>query len=128
MKRFVATAIGLLLTSLTSIAQTADVAAPGTAPTPPAWMQFVPFVIIIGVFYFFLIRPQAKKQKETQSFLTALKVGDQVITQSGILGRITAMTDTITTLEVANNVQMKFLKTQVLTSQAILQVAKKEGQ
>ena len=127
MKRFVATAIGLVLTGLTTFAQTADVAAPGTAPTPPAWMQFVPFVIIIGVFYFFLIRPQAKKQKETQSFLTALKVGDQVITQSGILGRITAMTDVITTLEVANNVQIKVLRAQILTSQSVLQ-AKKEGQ
>ena len=117
----------LFFTGVTAFAQTAEVAG-AAAPSAPAWMQFVPFVIIIGVFYFFLIRPQAKKQKETQAFLQGLKVGDQVITQSGILGRITAMTDTITTLEVANNVQMKFLKTQVLTSQAVLQVAKKEGQ
>ena len=119
----------LFFTGVSAFAQTAEVVGAGAVqPTAPAWMQFVPFVIIIGVFYFFLIRPQAKKQKETQAFLQGLKVGDQVITQSGILGRITAMTDTVTTLEVANNVQIKFLKTQVLTSQAVLQVAKKEGQ
>ncbi|MFZ3229119.1 MAG: preprotein translocase subunit YajC [Pseudobdellovibrio sp.] len=114
---------GLVFTSVTVLAQVADAT---TAAPAPAWMQFVPFVIIIGVFYFFLIRPQAKKQKETQSFLTSLKVGDQIITQSGILGRIAAMTDTIVTLEVANTVQIKVLRTQILMSQAALS-AKKEG-
>ncbi len=95
-----------------------------TESAPPQWMQFVPFAVIIGVFYFFLIRPQAKKQKETQSFLTSLKVGDPVVTQSGILGRITAMTDQIVTLEVANNVQIKVLRSLVTMSQAILQTKK----
>ncbi|MBC7742237.1 MAG: preprotein translocase subunit YajC [Bdellovibrionaceae bacterium] len=89
-------------------------------------MQFVPFAVIIGVFYFFLIRPQAKKQKEVQSFLSALKVGDQVVTQSGILGRVTALTDQIATLEVANNTQIKFLRAQVLMPQTTLQ-PKKDG-
>ncbi len=127
MKLFVSQFIGLFFVSLTSFAQTAEVATAATSAAPPAWMQFVPFVIIIGVFYFFLIRPQAKKQKETQAFLTGLKVGDQVITQSGILGRIASMTDAIVNLEIANNVQIKVLRAQVLTSQAVLQV-KKEGQ
>lgn len=112
-----------LFLNVTAFAQTADAAA---ANQPPAWMQFVPFVIIIGVFYFFLIRPQAKKQKETQTFLQSLKSGDQVITQSGILGRIAGMTDLIVTLEIAQNVQIKVLKTQILMSQSVLQ-AKKEG-
>lgn len=128
MKLFATVFFTLLLTCLKTFAQAAEVVAVSTAPAPPAWMQFVPFVIIIGVFYFFLIRPQAKKQKDTQQFLTGLKVGDQVITQSGILGRITAMTDVIITLEVANNVQIKVLRAQVATSQAALQVVKKEGQ
>lgn len=123
--------VNLFFTGVQAFAQTADsaanVAAAATAAPPaPAWMQFVPFVIIIGVFYFFLIRPQAKKQKETQTFLESLKVGDQVITASGILGRIAAMTDQIVTLEVAHAVQIKVLRAQVLMSQALLQ-AKKEG-
>jgi preprotein translocase subunit YajC len=124
--------VNLFFTGVQAIAQTAETAATNVAtattaaPQPPAWMQFVPFVIIIGVFYFFLIRPQAKKQKETQTFLQGIKVGDQVVTSSGILGRIAAMTDQIVTLEVANQVQIKVLRAQVLMSQAFLQ-AKKEG-
>ncbi len=117
--------------NLAAFAQVADTTVAATTavaaqPAAPAWMQFVPFVVIITVFYFFLIRPQAKKQKETQTFLVGLKVGDQVITQSGILGRISALTDKIATLEVANNVQIKVLRAQVATSQAALQ-DKKEG-
>ncbi|OFZ29688.1 MAG: preprotein translocase subunit YajC [Bdellovibrionales bacterium RIFCSPHIGHO2_01_FULL_40_29] len=119
--------VNLFLFGQTVLAQTTEVAtATAAQPAPPAYMQFVPFVIIIGVFYFFLIRPQAKKQKETQTFLSGLKVGDQVITQSGILGRIAALTDKLVTLEVANNVQIKVMRSQVLTSQAVLQ-DKKEG-
>ncbi len=110
-----------------ALAQTTEVVTTAAAqPAPPAWMQFVPFIVIIGVFYFFLIRPQAKKQKETQSFLIGLKVGDQIITQAGILGRIAGLTDKLATLEIANNVQIKVLRTQILTSQALLQ-DKKEG-
>lgn len=108
----------LLLNS--AFAQTADVAATATQAPPPSWMQFVPFVVIIIVFYFFLIRPQAKKQKETQNFLSSLKVSDLVITSSGILGRITNMTDSVVTLEVANGVQIKFLRTQIMGSQEAL--------
>ena len=119
----------VLFLSLQSLAQeTAAVAA--TAQTqPPAWMQFVPFVIIIAVFYIFLIRPQAKKQKETQSFLSGLKSGDQVITQSGILGKVTGMNEQVVTLEIASQVMVKVLRTQIMAPQSMLNTAqpKKEG-
>ena len=118
---------GSSFASQLALAQTTEVVTTAVAqPAPPAWMQFVPFIVIISVFYFFLIRPQAKKQKETQSFLVGLKVGDQIITQAGILGRIAGLTDKLATLEIANNVQIKVLRTQILTSQALLQ-DKKEG-
>lgn len=113
----------------TPAAQVADAAAAptaGAAATAPQWMQFVPFAVIIGVFYFFLIRPQAKKQKETQSFLSGLKNGDQVVTQSGILGRITGLNDQVVTLEIAHDVQIKVLRSLVMMSQTGLQT-KKEG-
>lgn len=106
-------------------AETAAQAAPG-AQQAPGWMQFVPFAVIIGVFYIFLIRPQAKKQRETQSFLSALKVGDQVITQSGILGRIAEMNEQVVTLEIAQNVKIKVLRSLVMMSQAALQTKKEE--
>ena len=104
-----------------------DAAAAG-AQQAPAWMQFVPFVVILGVMYLVVIRPQAKKQKESQDFLSALRVGDQVVTNAGILGRITSLSDIIATLEVANQVQIKVLKSQILMSQSALPTAsKKEG-
>jgi len=110
-----------------ALAQAADSATPvAGAQTAPGWMQFVPFAVIIGVFYFFLIRPQAKKQRETQSFLSSLKVGDQVVTQSGIFGRIAGMNDQVVTLEVANTVQIKVLRSLVMMSQAALQTKKEE--
>lgn len=119
--------MNLLLGSISAYAQEAAPAAAGATEGAPAYYQFVPFVFILVVMYFLVIRPQAKKQKEAQTFLSALRVGDQVITQSGILGRITALTDSIATLEVANQVQMKFLRAQILMSQAALQATKKEG-
>lgn len=127
--------LNILFQSWQSFADIAAPAAEATAQTaqvaaqqPPAWMQFVPFVIIIAVFYFFIIRPQAKRQKETQDFLSALRVGDQIVTQAGLLGRITALNDHIATLEVAHDVQVKVLRSQILMSQQALQLnTKKEG-
>lgn len=106
----------------------ADVTATATSPQAPAWMQFVPFLVIIGVFYFFLIRPQAKKQKETATFLSSLKNGDLVITQSGLLGRITGLTETIATLEVDSEVHIKVLRSQISMPQSVLQAQAKQVQ
>ena len=118
--------ISVLLQSLRAFADDAATAAPA-AQAAPAWMQFVPFVVILAVMYFIVIRPQAKKQKETQDFLSAIRVGDLIVTASGILGRITALTESIATIEVANQVQIKVLRGQISMSQAALQSAKKEG-
>jgi len=119
--------ISLLLNSLQAFAQDAAAAAAAQPEPAPAWMQFVPFAVILVVMYFIVIRPQATKQKETQSFLQGLRVGDLVVTQAGILGRITALTDVIATLEIANQVQIKILRAQIAMSQAALQATKKEG-
>lgn len=117
-----------VFTSFQALADVPAAAAAAAAPQQaPAWMQFVPFVIILGVMYFVVIRPQAKRQKETQNFLTSLKVGDQIVTQAGILGRITSLSDAIASIEIANQVQIKILRTQILMNQSALQTAKKEG-
>lgn len=110
-----------LCTGVQALAQTAGEQAAQAPAQAPAWMQFVPFIIIIGVFYMFLIRPQAKKQRETQDFLGSLKVGDSVITQAGILGRITGLNDLVATLEVADDVQLKVLRAQISMPQSVLQ-------
>ena len=79
---------------------------------------FLPLILIFVVFYFLLIRPQQKKAKEHQNFLTNLKKGDDVMTSGGIHGRITGMTDTIVTLEIADGVRIKVNRPAVLASSA----------
>jgi len=79
--------------------------------------SMMPTLLLFGVmaiiFYFFLIRPQSKKQKEHQNMISQLKRGDEVITSGGIIGRIHAVTDTVITLEVAQNVRIRILKGQI---------------
>ncbi len=85
-------------------------AAGGAAPTasPAAGMaSFIPLILIFVVFYFLLIRPQQKKAKEHQNFLNSLKKGAKVITSGGIHGRITGLTDTVVTLEIADGIRIK---------------------
>ncbi|HOV86213.1 MAG TPA: preprotein translocase subunit YajC [Syntrophobacteraceae bacterium] len=68
---------------------------------------FAPLIFMVVIFYFLLIRPQQKKQKEHKAMLSGLQKGDVVITQGGILGRITGLTDTVVTLEIADKVRVK---------------------
>lgn len=85
--------------------------------TQPNFMEMMlPFVVIFAVFYFLIIRPQGKKQKEHQGFLTQLKRGDEVVTSSGILGTIDGLTDLYVTLEIATNVKIKVLRAQIAAS------------
>jgi preprotein translocase subunit YajC len=87
----------------------------GAAPNP--LLQFLPLILIFAVFYFLLIRPQQKKAKDHQNFLKALKKGDNVVTNGGIHGKITGLTDTVVTLEIADNVRIKVARSHVLGSQ-----------
>jgi preprotein translocase subunit YajC len=70
-------------------------------------------VLMIAVFYFILIRPQQKKQKETESWLKSLKKGDEVVTSGGVIGRISGLTDNTVTLEVQEKVRIKVLRSSV---------------
>jgi len=71
-------------------------------------------VIIFGIFYFLMIRPQRKRQAEHQKFIGNLQKGDEVITDSGVIGKITGIAEKVITLEVADNVKIKLLKGRVM--------------
>jgi preprotein translocase subunit YajC len=86
----------------------AGAAAPGGQLAPLLMM-----VLFIIIFYFLLIRPQQKKAKEHQAMLTALSVGDEVVTAGGILGKVAAIGEGVVTLEIAQGVQIKVQKFQV---------------
>ncbi len=70
-------------------------------------MSFLPLILIFVVFYFVLIRPQTKKQKEHQEMVNALEVGNEVVTAGGILGKIQEMNENYVQLEISENVTIK---------------------
>lgn len=95
----------------TSIAYAAGPAAGGQQSQ---LMSFLPLILIFAVFYFLLIRPQQKKAKDHQTFLSDMKKGDLVVSSGGMIGTITGLTDTVVTLEVADNVRVKVSRPYIL--------------
>ncbi len=73
----------------------------------------MPLILIFVIFYFLLIRPQQKKAKEHRNFVDNLEHGMDVVTNSGMMGRITGITKDFVTLEVAPKVRVKFLKNSI---------------
>jgi preprotein translocase subunit YajC len=69
-------------------------------------MGMLPLVLMFVVLYFVMIRPQMKRQKETKSMLDALAKGDEVVTQGGVLGKITKLGETYAHVEVANGTEL----------------------
>jgi preprotein translocase subunit YajC len=80
------------------------------------YFQFGFIALMIGVFYFFMIRPQQKKQKEIQKSREALKKGDKVITAGGIYGKIKEISDNYMSIEIAEGVNIRVDKTSIFAS------------
>ena len=74
---------------------------------------FIPFLLIIVIFYLFLIRPQNKKQKETQKMLDALKKGDKVITIGGIHGTVSSVKENTVIVKVDDDCKLEFNRTAI---------------
>ncbi len=92
--------------------------AQGAAASPAAsgMASFLPLILIFGVFYFLLIRPQQKKAKQHQQFLNELKKGAKVLTGGGIHGKITGLTDSTVTMEIADGVRIKVNRGSIITT------------
>lgn len=80
---------------------------PPQGGNPSPWLQLIPFVLILGIFYFVMILPMRKRQQKVQEFQSGLKVGDKVITSGGIFGSITRVSEQSVQLQVANNVRIE---------------------
>ena len=89
-------------------------------------ISFIPLILIFVIFYFLLIRPQQKKAKEHQNFLANLKKGDSVVTNGGLYGEITGLTDTVVTLQIADNIRVKVSRQHIQGSRDAV-TATKEG-
>jgi len=75
--------------------------------------MLIPILLMFVIIYFLIMRPQQKQQKRHREMIAALKKGDKVVTNAGIFGTITGMTDVTVTLEVAKNVHIKVLRGQI---------------
>jgi len=84
-------------------------------------MTFLPLVLIIVVFYFFMIRPQMKRQKELRKFQESLSKGDKVIIAGGIFGKITEVKDEYVVVEIDENAKVKVIKSSVVRDPSDLQ-------
>ena len=77
------------------------------------WVQLIPFALVLAIFYFLILLPMQRKQKKVQQFVDALKVGDRVVTTSGIYGQITRITDKSVQLQIADKVRIEVAKAAV---------------
>ncbi len=87
-------------------------AASTAGPTDPL-MSFLPLILIFGVFYFLLIRPQSKRAKELKQMVGALAKGDEVVTTGGMLGKVVEVGETFISVEITDGVQVKVQKSAV---------------
>ena len=93
-----------------------DAVAQQAAGTPSAEMGVMNLlfpIILIGAFYFLLIRPQTKRAKEHKQMVDALKKGDEIVSGGGVLGRITEVGENFVQVEIAENVQIRIQKQSV---------------
>src|SRR5258705_7768426 len=81
--------------------------AQGAGAQGDGMMSLVMIMLMFGVLYFLMIRPQMKKAKEHKSMLDALQKGDEVVTSGGVLGRITKIGENYVTVEIANNIEVQ---------------------
>ncbi|WP_227267791.1 preprotein translocase subunit YajC [Roseobacter weihaiensis] len=81
-----------------------------------AFAQFVPLILIFAIMYFLLIRPQQKKVKEHQAMVAALRRGDQVVTQGGVVGKVVKVKDDgELELEIADGVKVRVIQNTIAT-------------
>ena len=81
---------------------------------PAGWVQLVPFVLVLAIFYFVILLPMKRRQQKVQAFLAALKVGDRIVTSGGLFGTITRIGDASIQVQVANNVRVEMSRNAVV--------------
>ncbi|WP_347304459.1 preprotein translocase subunit YajC [Croceibacterium sp. TMG7-5b_MA50] len=88
-----------------------DLLAAGAAGSaPPAWLQFLPIIGMVAIFWFLIIRPQMKRQKDHQTKIAGVKKGDQVVTAGGILAKVVRVDDDSAEVEIAQGVRVRVVK------------------
>ena len=87
----------------------------GAAPQGGGFLDFLPLIALVLVFYFMVMRPQQKRAKEMAAMLAALQKGDEVVTMGGIVGRVTKVGESYASVEVADGVEVQLQKAAIQT-------------
>jgi len=91
-----------------------DFLAAGTAAAaPPGWLQFLPIVGMVVIFWFLLIRPQMRQQKAQRDKIASVKKGDQVVTAGGLVGKVIKVDEQYAEIEIAQGVRVKAVKSTI---------------
>lgn len=96
-------------------------AAPASGANP--LIQFIPFLLVLGIFYFVILLPMKRRQKKVDEFLSALKVGDKVVTTGGLFGSIARVEEQSVHLQVAPNVRVEVARSAIAGFQGQAPVA-----
>ena len=86
--------------------------------TPSLLETLFPLILVFVIFYFFIIRPQSKKAKTQEKFISELKRGDEIVLSGGLLGRIDALSEKVVTVEIAPGTKIQVLRRHVAGTQA----------
>ena len=92
-----------------------------------AWVQLVPFVLVLAIFYFIILLPMRRKQQKAQEFLDSLKVGDRVVTTGGIYGQVTRLGEQSVQLQIADKVRIEVSRAAIGGYQGQAPVVEPEG-
>jgi preprotein translocase subunit YajC len=98
-----------------------------TPPGTNGLIQFVPFALILGIFYFLILMPMKNRQKKVQTFQDSLQVGDRVVTTGGMYGQITKLNDKTIQLQIADKVRIEIARAAIGGKQGEPPVAGESG-
>lgn len=101
--------------NMTDLLLLAQAATPAQPQQPNILVSMMPLIFIFVIFYFLLIRPQQKRQKEHEKLVASIKTGDDVITSAGIHGTVANVKDKTVIIRVADNVKMEFDRSAVVS-------------
>lgn len=115
------------MTDSSAVSFVAALAAPQPGAQTPIWVQLFPFVLMLAIFYVLVLLPMRRRQKKIQEFQDSLKVGDRVITTSGLYGQVTKITDVSVQLQIADKVRIDVAKASIGGYQGQDPVVKDQG-
>jgi len=94
---------------------------------PSVWVQLLPFALVLAIFYFIILLPMKRKQQKVADFLSALKVGDQIVTSGGLYGTITRVSDQAIQVQIAERVRVDVSRNAIVGYQGQAPVATDGG-